>query len=101
MIVAKCTAGCCPAAGQIGDNKGLFPLRVEVSKRYLVDGADRPFLIHGDTAWSLIVQLSREELELYLDDRCEKGFNATTHQPDRARVLLKILRKTVTAKAHF
>jgi hypothetical protein len=61
---------------QTGTTKGLFPLKVEARKRYLIDERGRPFLIHGDSAWSLIVQLSREELELYLDARRKQGFNA-------------------------
>jgi hypothetical protein len=52
-----------------------FPLAVEPGKRYLVDAAGKPFLIHGDTAWSLIAQLTREEVILYLDDRRARGFN--------------------------
>lgn len=54
---------------------GIFPLRVEAGKRYLVDASNRPFLIQGDTAWSLIVRLSREQAEFYLDDRRKKNFN--------------------------
>ncbi len=54
----------------------VFPLRVEVTKRYLVDAASQPFLLNGDTAWSLLVQLTREEAELYLEDRRVRGFNA-------------------------
>jgi Protein of unknown function (DUF4038)/Putative collagen-binding domain of a collagenase len=54
----------------------VFPLAVEPGKRYLIDAAGEPFLIHGDTAWSLIAQLTREEAELYLDDRRARGFNA-------------------------
>jgi hypothetical protein len=57
-----------PAAAQ-------FPLRISSSRRYLVDSADRPFLIRGDAAWSLIAQLTREEAVLYLEDRRRKGFN--------------------------
>ena len=53
-----------------------FPLAVQPGKRYLVDAASEPFLIHGDTAWSLIAQLTREEVHLYLDDRRARGFNA-------------------------
>jgi hypothetical protein len=35
----------------------------------------RPFLIHGDTPWSLIVQLTYEEALVYLDDRRARGFD--------------------------
>lgn len=52
-----------------------FPLRISSNRRFLVDNADRPFLIRGDAAWSLIAQLTREEVELYLEDRRRKGFN--------------------------
>jgi Protein of unknown function (DUF4038)/Putative collagen-binding domain of a collagenase len=53
----------------------VFPLMVKRGQRYLVDARGRPFLIHGDTAWSLMAQLIREEVELYLDDRRARGFN--------------------------
>jgi hypothetical protein len=52
-----------------------FPLAVEPGSRHLVDAAGRPFLIHGDAAWSLIADLTREEVDLYLDDRRARGFN--------------------------
>jgi hypothetical protein len=53
-----------------------FPLRTEPGKRYLIDAEGRPFLLHGDTAWSLIVQLRREEVDRYLEDRRAHGVNA-------------------------
>lgn len=55
--------------------KASFPLRVEPGKRYLVDARGRPFFMHGDTAWSLIAQLSREDADRYLADREARGFN--------------------------
>jgi hypothetical protein len=57
------------------DAAAVFPLSVGPGERYLVDAAGRPFLIQGDTAWSLIAQLTREDVELYLDDRRARGFN--------------------------
>jgi hypothetical protein len=53
-----------------------FPLRVSHTKRYLTDAHGRPFLVVGDTAWSLVVQLTPDEAKLYLDDRQRRGFNA-------------------------
>ena len=53
----------------------VFPLRVEVGKRYLVDSSGSPFLIHGDSPWSLAVQLTREDVDVYLENRRLKGFN--------------------------
>ncbi len=52
-----------------------FPLRVAENHRYLEDAAGRQFLITGDTAWSLIGDLSREDAEKYLTDRQRRGFN--------------------------
>lgn len=53
-----------------------FPLKVDPGKRYLEDSDGRPYLLNGDTAWSLIAQLNREDAELYLRDRKARGFNA-------------------------
>jgi hypothetical protein len=59
----------------LADRAVLFPLSVAPSKSYLQDAAGRPFLIHGDAAWSLIAGLTREKAELYLADRRARGFN--------------------------
>lgn len=52
-----------------------FPLHTEAGKRYLVDAQGHPFLVHGDAPWSLMVQLTRAEVDQYLEDRRLKGFN--------------------------
>jgi hypothetical protein len=64
-----------PAALAATQNESVFPLHVEPGKRYLVDAAGQPFLIQGDAAWSLIADLTREQVDLYLDDRRARGFN--------------------------
>jgi uncharacterized protein DUF4038 len=53
-----------------------FPLRVSLDHRRLEDHTGQPFLVVGDTAWSLIAQLSDEDVTRYLDDRASRGFNA-------------------------
>jgi len=53
-----------------------WPLKVSANGRRLVDQKNQPFLIHGDTAWSLLVQLSKQDAERYLEDRRRRGFNA-------------------------
>ena len=55
---------------------GLYPIRVGPGHRHVLDQSGRPFLIHGDTPWSLITGLTREEAALYLEDRRAKGFNS-------------------------
>jgi hypothetical protein len=60
----------------LGATAPTFPLRAESGRRYLVDSAGRPFLLKGDAAWSLLVQLRREDVDLYLQSRRALGFNA-------------------------
>jgi hypothetical protein len=52
-----------------------FPLRVSENHRYLVDLRGRPFRIQGDSAQSLITNLTYTEANTYLADRRRKGFN--------------------------
>jgi hypothetical protein len=49
-------------------------LRVSDNKRYLQTADGKPFFWLGDTAWELFHRLNREEAELYLKNRAEKGF---------------------------
>lgn len=65
-----------------------YPLRVR--GRHLVDARGRPFLINGDSAWSLIAQLRDEDVDHYLDDRKRRGFNA---------VLVNLLEARYSSKA--
>jgi hypothetical protein len=53
-----------------------FPLHTEAGKRYLVDANGNPFFIHGDTPWDLAAQLTREDVDVYLENRHLKGDNA-------------------------
>jgi hypothetical protein len=52
-----------------------FPLKVSENRRYLVDQRGRPFRIQGDSAQSLIANLTYAEAETYLTDRRNKEFN--------------------------
>jgi len=54
----------------------VFPLRVDDAGGYLVDSAGRPFFIHGEAAWSLVVQLSLDDVDRYLADRRQRGIDA-------------------------
>lgn len=53
-----------------------LPLKVGPTGRYLVDQQEKPFLVTGDTAWSIIVQLDEPSVERYLEDRQRRGFNS-------------------------
>ena len=47
----------------------ISSLKVGENKRYLVDENSAPFLMQGDAAWSLIVELNATEGEQYLNNR--------------------------------
>lgn len=55
---------------------GSWPLTVSGNGRYLQRPDGSAFLIHGDTAWSLAVQLTHTQIDTYLNDRQAKGFTA-------------------------
>ncbi|HVV72874.1 MAG TPA: DUF4038 domain-containing protein, partial [Verrucomicrobiae bacterium] len=79
-VIALNTAGLKSRPSKPVDTAALpassFPLGVSDNGRYLVDDHGRPFLVVGDTAWSLIAQLSEGDIVRYLDDRRERGFNS-------------------------
>lgn len=54
----------------------VFPLKTGPNGRILVDQRGEPFLVVGDSAWSLIVQLGEHDIDHYLDDRQKRGFNS-------------------------
>ncbi len=51
-----------------------LPLKLSDDGGRLVDQDNTPFLINGDAPWSLIVELTLEEAETYLEDRRQRGF---------------------------
>jgi hypothetical protein len=54
----------------------VFPLKTADNGRFLVDQKGQPFLVVGDSAWSLIVQPTDAEIDRYLEDRARRGFTA-------------------------
>lgn len=83
-FLATLAAGCAGPAGAPVEAKApdaaaippQFPLRREQGKRHLVDSAGRPFFLHGDTCWSIVAELTREDADVYLRDRAARGVNA-------------------------
>ena len=59
------------------------PLHAAEGKPYLMNG-ETPFFWMGDTAWLLFHLLNKEEVELYLRNRAEKGYNVV-QAPRKAR----------------
>ncbi len=54
----------------------IYPVKVSPNHRYLVTQNGDPYLVQGEAAWSLIPGLTKEEAEVYLEDRRQKGFNS-------------------------
>jgi hypothetical protein len=52
----------------------VYPLKLSSGNRYLIDQNNQPFFWSGEAAWSLIAQLSKQDADLYLDNRKEKGY---------------------------
>jgi len=53
--------------------QGLFPLRVSADGASLTSDDGKPFLLHGEAAWSLIAQLDSPGAMQYLADRHKRG----------------------------
>ena len=51
-------------------------LQVSSNGRYLEDSGGTPFLLNGDTPWSMFTELTPAEVTTYLDDCETRGFNA-------------------------
>ena len=74
LVCASLLLAC--AAPAVAASEPAFPLKPSDSRRYLVDQQDKPFLVLGDTAWSMIAQLKESDIDFYLADRQKKGFNS-------------------------
>jgi hypothetical protein len=52
-----------------------YPLKVSSNKRYLVDQNSVPVMVVGDSAWSLMTNLTEAQAASYFADRKANGFN--------------------------
>ena len=61
-------------------------LQMSPGKRNVIHADGTPFLLVGDTPWSIPYRATTEQVTVYADDRKQKGFNTAlliTLQPDR------------------
>ncbi len=67
----------CSAISSCTETKELNPKKLLVSEngRYLMTGDGKPFFWLGDTGWLLFNRLTREEVNQYLENRKQQGFN--------------------------
>lgn len=63
-------------AAKVNAKSFAFPLKLSSNRRYLADQNGKPFRIIGDSAQSLIANLTYAEAEEYLSKRQAQGFNA-------------------------
>lgn len=73
MLLGGAIAGVGTAAGA-EQSASRNRLKVSDDGRWLVRADGSPFFYLGDTAWELFHRLNREEVDLYLRDRAQKGF---------------------------
>ncbi|MCC6444093.1 MAG: glycoside hydrolase family 140 protein [Armatimonadetes bacterium] len=73
MVSASLLAAAGPVASA-EEAAPVFPLKISVDGRYLIDRRGTPFPVIGDSPWSLIVEPTPAEADRYLDDRKAKGF---------------------------
>ncbi|HUJ44224.1 MAG TPA: glycoside hydrolase family 140 protein, partial [Opitutaceae bacterium] len=66
-------AGAC--LGSVATASELGPLRVGATHRFLERAGGTPFFYLGDTAWTLLSRLSRDDTSFYLANRAAKGFS--------------------------
>jgi len=52
-----------------------YPVKISTNQRYFTDARGLPFFYQACTGWELFSMLTREETEVYLKNRSEKGFN--------------------------
>jgi hypothetical protein len=64
------------AMGNGQSRVAVTQLFVSANHRYVVDQNRDPYLLQGDAAWSLIVAADDSEVDQYLQNRRDKGFNA-------------------------
>ncbi len=70
--IIACTLFILACTATTGQNLPL--LKVSDDRRYITTADGQPFFWLGGTAWELIHRLTKEEIDLYLQDRARKGF---------------------------
>jgi Protein of unknown function (DUF4038)/Putative collagen-binding domain of a collagenase len=57
------------------DRKFEYPVKISKNQRYFTDANGQPFFYQACTGWMLLSKLTREETDVYLKNRSQKGFN--------------------------
>lgn len=65
-----------PNGGMRASTTSVFPFSISANGRYFVDPQGAPVFIHGEAAWSAIVNLSNADQDTYLANCSTRGINA-------------------------
>jgi hypothetical protein len=78
LIIAGCGGGGTDSTVQTtsASTTIAWPLKLSSNGLYFVDQSNKPFIVMGDSAWSIEVMLSQTDVITYLNDRKAKGFTA-------------------------
>lgn len=75
QISSNSLQGVRPSITSSRNSGAAYPLRVSGNGRYLVDRANTPFLMVGDSPQALIANLSESDADYFLANRQAAGFN--------------------------
>jgi Protein of unknown function (DUF4038)/Putative collagen-binding domain of a collagenase len=62
--------------GPVSSSTAAFATSVSANGRYLLDQHNQPYLLVGDSPWSLLVNRTEAQMEAYFADRHARGFDA-------------------------
>lgn len=73
MAISRAGGGFGPPAAPVA---AIWPLSISANGRYLQRPDGTPFMLRGDTPWSLAVACTNTQIDSYLADRAGKGCTA-------------------------
>jgi hypothetical protein len=78
LLLAACTLAACDPQPKKTTEEAVAPLpalKISDNGRYFMTEDGKPFFWLGDTSWLLFKNVNREDAELFLENRRQKGFN--------------------------
>lgn len=75
LLAALALAACQPKAPTVEEDPGLPALKISENGRYFMTESGEPFFWLGDTPWLIIKNVNREDVDRFLQNREDKGFN--------------------------
>jgi len=60
----------------LGPGESPFMTTISADGRYFLDQSGQPYLVYGDSPWSMAIDLSNADAEWYFQQRHQQGFNS-------------------------